>query len=123
MKYIVFVMLILGTACLILLSGFTLPTMTALLIFVSAITADFYTTWRCLKEKGREGNPIMAFLFRRVGLYKSFGLLAGVWVLIIVFKWLPAAEGMQTAIALSYWLVPVNNVMVLAKLMKKNYAG
>jgi len=123
MKYFVFAAFILGTACLILVSGFTLPTMTALVILLSAVAADFYTTWRCVKERGKEGNPMIAFLFKRVGLYKSFGLLAGLWVFIIVFRWLPASEGIQTAIALAYWLVPVNNIMVLRKLMRRNYAS
>jgi len=123
MKFFVFMALVLGTACLILLSGFALPTVTALLILVSAVTADFYTTWRWLKERGREGNPMIAFLFKKLGVYKSFGLLAGLWVFIIVFRWLPAPEGIQTAVALSYWLVPVNNILALMKLMRRNYAS
>lgn len=119
MKYLIFVVLMLGTALLILLSGFALPTAIALLVFVLAITSDFYTTHRCLKNRGREGNPMVGFLFKRVGVYKTFGLMAVFWVCIIWFKWLPSTEGVQTAVALVYWLVPINNLIVLRKLSKR----
>jgi len=122
MKYLIFVILLMGTAFLILLSGFTLPTEVALLILILAIASDFYTTWRCLRRGRREGNPMAAFLFRKVGVYKSFGLLAGIWVIIIMFRFLPATEGIQTAIALVYWVVPVNNLIVLMKSRRKSYA-
>ena len=77
MKYVGFIVMMLATACLIHISGFALPTTIALSILILAITADFYTTWRCLKERGKEGNPMVAFLFKRIGLRASFGLMAG----------------------------------------------
>jgi len=122
MKYVGFIVAMLGTACLIFISGFTLPTIAALSILILAITADFYTTWRCLKVRGREGNPMVAFLFKRVGLRASFGLMVGLWALIIIFRFLPAVEGVQTAIALVYWVVPLNNLIVLKRLCRKSYA-
>ena len=122
MKYVGFIALMLGTACLIFISGFTLPTLVALLVLLLAVIADFYTTWRCLKERGKEGNPMVAFLFKRVGLRASFGLMAGLWALIIIFRFLPAVEGVQTAIALVYWVVPLNNLVVLRRLRRKSYA-
>lgn len=123
MKYIIFVALLLGTAILILFSGFTLPTAIALTVLVLAVTSDFYTTWRCLKEKGREGNPVVGFLFRKIGLYKSFGLLVIMWVCFIVFRWLGQPESIQTAVALAYWLIPMNNLMVLMRLRKRSYVS
>ena len=119
MKFFVFIVLIMGTAFLVLLSGFTLPTLIALLVFVLAITSDFYTTWRCLKARGREGNPVMALLFRKVGIRKTFCMMAGLWVCVIMFRWLPSPEGAQTAVALAYWIVPMNNLTVLAKLKRR----
>lgn len=119
MKYLIFVVLLMGTAFLILLSGFSLSTEIALLVLILAVTADFYTTWRCLRKGRREGNPIVAFLFRKIGVYKSFGLLAGIWVCFIIFRWLNSPEGAQTAIALVYWAVPINNAMVLVRMKRK----
>ena len=42
MKYCVFIALMLGTACLILLSGLAFPTMIALLVFILAVSSDFW---------------------------------------------------------------------------------
>ncbi len=122
MKYITFIVLLMMTAFLVLLSGFTLPTAVALLVLASAVASDFYTTWRCLQVKGKEGNPVMAFLFKRVGIPKSFAIMVVVWTVFVLLRWLPQSEGIQTAVALAYWLVPLNNLTVLAKLRRKNAA-
>ncbi len=122
MKYVGFIVAMLGAACLIFISGFTLPTIAALSILILAVIADFYTTWRCLKERGREGNPMVAFLFKRMGLRAVFCLMAGLWTLIVIFRFLPAVEGVQTAIALVYWVVPLNNLLALRRLRRKSYA-
>ena len=119
MKFLVFALLMLGTAFLVLLSGFALPSVLAITIFILAVLSDFLTTWLCLRKNGKEGNPIMAFLFKKIGLFKSYGVLLGIWVLIIVFRVLPAPPIVQTALAFSYWLVPANNVLVLIRLHRK----
>ena len=118
-KYILFIALLLGTAILIMLSGFVLPTEIALLVLISAVTSDFFTTWKCLKKTGREGNPVVALLFKKAGMGKTFCVMAGIWVLFITLRWLHIPNGEQTAIAFTYWWVPVNNVIVLARLSKK----
>ena len=119
MKYIIFVVVMLGTACLIQISGFAFPTWIALLVLILAIASDFLTTWACLRKQGREGNPVMALLFRKIGLYKTFGLMAGIWVCFIVFRWLGTTAASQTAVALVYWMIPMNNMLVLVKLNRK----
>ena len=119
MKYVVFIVVMMATAVLILFSGFTLPTVVALLIFILAISLDFLTTWLCLRMKGREGNPLMAFMFRKVGIAWSFGLMALLWVVVILTRFMPAVAGVQTAIALVYWYVPLNNIVVLRRLRRK----
>ena len=119
MKYIIFVVVMLGIACLIQISGFAFPTWTALLILILAIASDFLTTWACLRKQSREGNPVMALLFRKIGLYKTFGLMAGIWVCFIVFRWLGTTAVSQTAVALVYWMIPMNNMVVLVKLNRK----
>jgi len=116
LKYIMFVVLMLGTACMILISGFTLPTVIALMVLVLAVASDFLTTLACLKKRGKEGNPVIAFLLKKMGVLETFGLMAGIWTCLIVFRWLPATEGIQTAVAFTYWLVPVNNLIVLRRL-------
>ena len=119
MKYVIFVVGMLGTACLIQISGFTFPTWIALLVLILAIASDFLTTWACLRKQGREGNPVMALLFRKIGLYKTFGLMAGIWVCFIVFRWLGTTAASQTAVAIVYWMIPMNNMVVLVKLNRK----
>ena len=109
----------LGIACLIQISGFAFPTWIALLVLILAIAFDFLTTWACLRKQGREGNPVMALLFRKIGLYKTFGLMAGIWVCFIVFRWLGTPDGSQTAVALVYWMIPINNSVVLMRLNGK----
>jgi phosphatidylglycerophosphate synthase len=118
-KYIIFVVVMLGTACLIQISGFAFPTWIALLVLILAIASDFLTTWACLRKQGREGNPVTALLFRKIGLYKTFGLMAGIWVCFIVFRWLGTTAASQTAVALVYWMIPMNNTVVLVKLNRK----
>ena len=119
MKYIIFVVVMLVTAFLIQISGFSFPTWIALLVLILAIASDFLTTWACLRKQGREGNPVMALLFRKIGLYKTFGLMAGIWVCFIVFRWLGTTAASQTAVALVYWMIPMNNMVVLVKLNRK----
>lgn len=118
MKYIFFIVLMLATACLILISGLAFPTVIAVSVLVLAVISDFYTTWRCLKKAGREGNPVMALLFRKIGLGRSFGIMAIVWACFIMFRLLSQTESIQTAVALAYWLVPMNNLMVLKRLKR-----
>ena len=113
----------LGTACLIQISGFAFPTWIALMILILAIASDFLTTWACFRKQGKEGNPVMALLFRKIGLYKTFGLMAGLWICFIVFRWLNTPDSSQTAVALVYWMVPMNNIVVLVRLHRKTVRG
>ena len=118
MKYVIFILLMFGTAILVLATGLALPTVVALLILVSAVSADFYTTWACMQKQGTEGNPVMALMFRKMGLRKAFGVMSIIWIIFIMFRWLPQTTNIQTAIAFAYWLVPLNTTMVLLRLKK-----
>ena len=122
MKYLGFIVLMFGIACMVLLSGFALPTMIALTVLVLAVAMDFLTTWACLQKSGREGNPVMAFMFRKAGWKASFGMMVILWVCFITFRWMGQTEGIQTAVAFAYWLVPANNLLVLARLSRKSHA-
>lgn len=118
-KYLLFIALMLGTACAIYISGLQLSLTVALIVFLSAVSADFITTYLCLKVGGREGNPVIAFLFKTLTVGGTFGLMGCIWILFILWRFLPSNAGSQTAIALTYWLVPINNALVLRKLMKR----
>lgn len=123
MKLIMFMTIMFLTALMILASGCTLPMQITIIVLVVAVTLDFLTTWRCLKRGGKEGNPAIAFLFRKIGVGGTFGLVACVWVCFILFRWMPATEGIQTAVAFAYWLVPINNFDVLKRLKKVKSAA
>jgi len=121
-KYIAFVALCMCVAIAVFLSGFTMPTSIAILVLVLAIASDTTTTYLCLRKKGQEGNPVVARLFKRLGFKGTTVIWLAIWVLIIYFRVLPATEQVQTAVAFAYWLVPMNNLMVLRRLTKRNNA-
>ncbi len=117
MRYSIPLMLI--TAYAVILTGFALLPVVAITILCFAVSLDFLTTYLCLRIGGREGNPAVAFLFRRIGVGKTFGLMIIFWVLIIVFRLIPEPAVTQTAIAFMYWWVPVNNVLVIRRLRRQ----
>ena len=117
-KYIMFVALMMSVACMVLLSGFTLPTLWGLVLFICAIGADFLTTYLCIRSRGTEGNPVIAFLFKRISVGGTFLMMACLWSVFIWLRWLPSNLNVQTATACTYWLVPMNNLVVLKRLMK-----
>lgn len=116
LKYAVFLLTMLAVATFVLATGLLLTMPISLILLLAAVLADFCTTLLCLKEHGREGNPIIALLLKKLGVWGTFGLMGLFWVVLIVFRWLPATESVQTAVAVSYWMVPVNNALVLRKL-------
>jgi len=118
-KYLLFVLLMLGTACTIFISGLEFATIVALIVFLCAISADFLSTYLGLKVGGREGNPVIAFLFKKLTVGGTFALMGVLWTAFILWRFLPSNAGSQTAIALTYWLVPVNNFVVLKRLQRK----
>ena len=119
-KYIAFVALCMGVAVAVFFSGFSMATPIAILVLVMAIASDTTTTYLCLRKKGQEGNPVVARLFKKLGYKGTTAVWLVIWVLIIYFRVLPAPEQVQTAVALAYWLVPMNNLMVLRRLSKRN---
>lgn len=123
MKYVAFVVCMMAAAFVMLLAGLRIPTPIALAMLILAVSMDFLTTYLCLKQGRKEGNPVIAFLFKKLTVFGTFGLLACIWVLFIVFRWLPSSNGIQTAVACVYWVVPVNNLIVLMKAIKANRAN
>lgn len=118
LKLFAFVAIVLGTACVLMLSGFHLPTFASLAVLLFAIGCDDLTTYLCLKKSGREGNPIAAFLMKKAGIKGTIIIMACIWGVIIYTRWLPSQPSSQTAIAFAYLLVPINNLWVLRRLTK-----
>lgn len=125
-KYVLFVILVLATAYAILYlsvkTGFVLPTAGSLAVLITAVSMDFLSTHLCLRAKGREGNPVIAFLFKKLTVWGTFGLMACIWIAFIWLRFLPSNDYSQMAIAFTYWLVPGNNLIVLRRLKKRNLA-
>ena len=119
-KYIAFCALMFGVAIVVFLTGFSVSTPFAIGILVLAMMCDTTTTYFCLRVNGREGNPVVAFFMKRVGIIGTFAIWWGIWGLIIYFRILPTEPNTQTAIAIAYWLVPLNNLWVLRRLTKRN---
>jgi phosphatidylglycerophosphate synthase len=122
-KFIMFAALVMGLAVMVMLSGLTFSTPVSFVILAVAVSGDFLTTYLCLRAQGKEGNPAVAFLFKRIGIGGTFMVMVGIWGLFIAFRWLPSSLGAQTAVALVYWIVPVNNTVVLRRLNKRNHAA
>lgn len=117
-KYLIFCFMMMGTAVAIMLSGITLPTILALIVLVVAVLMDDFTTWRALKLGFKEQNPIVAFLFKRISVPGTFLVMLGCWAVFICLVWMKTSENQQTALACAYWLVPINNMMLLRKAAK-----
>ena len=121
-KYIAFITLCMCVAIAVFLSGFTMSTSIAITVLVAAIVSDTTTTYLCLRKKGQEGNPVVAKLFSKLGYKGTTAVWLGIWVLIIWFRVLPASEQIQTAVAIAYWMVPMNNLWVLRRLTRNTAA-
>ena len=122
-KYIAFIAAMMVVAIAVFLTGFSMPTLLAVSVLVAAVLSDTTTTYLCLRMKGQEGNPVVAKLFKKLGYKGTTAIWLGIWVLIIWFRVLPASETAQTAVAIAYWMVPLNNLWVLRRLRKQNTAA
>lgn len=117
-RYIAFITLVMCVAVAVFFSGLVFPTWLAVSVLVVGIVCDSLTTWLCLRKKGTEGNPVVSFLFKKIGFVGTLVLWAIIWVAIIYFRILPASPMAQTAVAIAYWLVVVNNLIVLRRVSK-----
>lgn len=119
LRFVGFIIVMMGLAVSVLASSFRLPEWAALTVFAMAVLADELTTYACLRVGGQEGNPVIAYLFRKISVRGTFALMGVLWILFIVFRLAPATPGVQTAIAIAYLLVPVNNLIVYLKYSRR----
>ena len=118
-KFYWFTALMFLTGIMWMVIGIRLPWHISLLILMVAIYSDMLTTYLCTHLSGREGNPVVAFMFKRISIWGTFMLSACIWCLYIYFMWMRSLESVQTAMAITYWWVPLNNVLVLRRLRKE----
>ncbi len=100
-------------------TGIRLPTIVSLLILIGEVAADTTTAYLCLRKRGTETNPIVVFLFKKLGYIWTFALVWAVWAWLISTNFLHANMLTQTAFVIVYAFVPVNNLVVYWRLSKK----
>jgi len=119
-KFIAFCMLMLAVAVGVFYSGFALPIRVNVFLLTGAAVTDSFTTWLCLRKKREEGNPAVAFLFKKVGFSGTLTIWYVLFGLNIWFKYIPSDVRSQTGVWCAYWLVPLNNIWVYWKARRGN---
>jgi len=109
----------LGLSLLFLRTGISLPYTYTLFLFVGAMYMDHTTTLKALKLGGKEANPFARLLFNKlgVGLGSLVVLILMTLFIVKVFSQSPAWQ--QLSMACVYWIVPINNLMVIRRLGRK----
>ena len=102
--------------------GFRPPLFVTLSLFISAIIADCMTTVKAMKLGGKEANPIVGFLFKKLGVKRGMIVSMVVMLPIFLYFFLKAPAYQQLAIGYVYWLIPINNLKVIRRL-KNSKAG
>jgi len=119
-KFIAFCALMLAVAVAVFYSGFALPTQVNVGLLLGAAVTDSFTTWLCLRKKRQEGNPVVAFLFKKIGFFGTLAIWYALFGLNIWFKYIPSDVHSQTGVWCAYWLVPLNNLWVYWKAWRRN---
>jgi len=92
----------------------------AMVILALGVCLDIISTYLCFKNGGQEQNPVAAWVIKKIGIFGLFGGIAVLWA--VLFKLVIFAPNAsiyaQTALAVTYWAVPVNNFFVLKRLLR-----
>lgn len=82
-------------------------------LLVLASIADYLTTLKASSLGAKEGNPLVNLLFKGVGV-KVGGLITLAFLVpFILLMFVKAPAYGQLALGCTYWIVPVNNLMVI----------
>jgi len=98
--------------------GLCPPASLTITLFAVAVASDYGTTVKTSRMGGKEGNPFVGLLFKKIrpeigGLFVlAFFALA----IIFVFDDMPTHQ--QLAFGCAYWMVPINNLLVMRRLRK-----
>jgi len=96
--------------------GYRPPLFVSLSLLVTAIIGDCITTTKAMKLGGKEANPIVGLLFKKLGV--KWGMVVAMVVMtpIFIYFFLKAPSYQQLAIGYVYWLIPINNLKVIKRL-------
>lgn len=87
-------------------------------MLIAGICSDMLSTYLCFKHGGREQNPAAAWLIKKITIFGLFGVFACIWGAFFWFSFRHSNIYAQSALAIVYWSVPINNMWVLRRLMK-----
>ena len=99
-----------------------IPTIMLLWIFANAI--DIHSTRLCLSTgRGREGNPLMRFLFEKVGFWTANILvkIPGIFILIYLLSAVPGlSKNPALSMTIVFLLIAINNYRLARRFRQKN---
>lgn len=98
--------------------GLSPPLSLTVALFASAVVSDYGTTVKASRMGGREGNPFVNIIFKKIGVEKGGLIVLGVFALAIIFAFRNMPPYQQLALACVYWLIPINNIVVIKRLRK-----
>lgn len=111
-----------GLALLYQRLGLSPPLALTVTLFSAGVVFDYGTTVKASRLGGKEGNPFVNILFKKVGVEKGGLITMALFALMVIFMFRGSPAYMQLAVGCAYWLIPVNNLMVIRRL-KKSKAG
>jgi membrane-associated HD superfamily phosphohydrolase len=82
------------------------------------VSLDIVSTYLCFINGGKEQNPAAAWVIKKISIFGLFGVVALIWVAIFWFIVRDSNIYAQAALAITYWAVPVNNFLVLKRLLR-----
>lgn len=118
-KYPIAVMLMFGFCLALTLLfrhlGLSPPWFLSLALLLSAILADYISTVIASRLGAKEANPIVNLLFSKVGVERGGLIVIAIFIGIILSMWRILPPYKQLAIACTYVIVPINNLLVIRK--------
>lgn len=87
-------------------------------LLMSAVASDYGTTVKATRMGGKEGNPFVGKLFNKIGVEKGGLIVIGLFILFVIFIFRNSPPYQQLALGCMYWIIPVNNLIVIKRLRK-----
>jgi len=89
-------------------------------LLMVAVLADYKTTVTALKLGGEEANPLVRYLFNKLGVKKGGMVVISFFIAFIIFPYRTVLPCQQLAMSCTYFWVPINNLLVLRGRRKLN---
>jgi len=124
-RYIVVITLMIGiyTILIEILSRVNIPDIHYLIsggLLLLVAVCDHTLTKKALDVGAEEGNPIVNFIFRKVGFRFGSLFILALLCVFVIFLWSSLPVYAQFSLIIVYSIVPVNNILVVMKRRKKN---